>query len=155
MNLILMLLFVFLVVPGSLIIHEIGHLIGARLKNATEIRLIIGSGFPMFQFTLFNVEVVVNIMLIFGSYTSTVRETPFQDNEKILITVLGPVFNGLVAIIFFILYTVFNPDPLFYLIFLFNLWLAVVNIIPYKLGMKQSDGYIVYKILQNKHTKQK
>lgn len=155
MNLIIMLLFVFLVVPGSLIVHELGHLVGAKLKKATTIRLVIGSGLPMFQFTLFNVEVVVNFMLIFGSYTSTVRETPFQDNEKIFITVLGPVFNGLLAIIFLISYVIFNPDPLFYLIILFNLWLAIVNVIPYKLGMKQSDGYIVYKILQNKFTKQK
>lgn len=154
MNVILMILFVFLVVPGSLIAHEIGHAIGAYFKKATTIRLTIGSGLPLFRFTFSRVEVIVNVVFIFGSYTSTVRDKPFESGEKIFISLLGPVINGLLAIIAYVAYDYIIAEPLFYLAFLFNMWLAVINIIPYKLGMKQSDGYIVYKILVNKFTKQ-
>lgn len=147
-------LFILLVVPLSLIIHEIGHIVGAKFKQANHIQLTIGSGKEVSQFTLIGVKITVRIIYIFGTYTATIREVPFNRMEKIIISAMGPLFNGLLATLLYIAYYNMYHHYVLFLAFLFNLWLLCVNLIPYKIGMKQSDGYIIYQMIRLRKKKE-
>lgn len=145
-------IFIAFIVPASLIFHEIGHVVGAKLRRADQIHLTIGIGIKVFETTLFGVRIFFRLIYMLGSYTSTVRTIPLKSNEKIFITLMGPIFNLLLSVIFFYVYKFHIDEPIIFVSCLFNLWLAVMNLIPYKIGMKQSDGYIVYSLIKNKDT---
>lgn len=146
-------LFIVIIVPFSLTIHEIGHAIGAKLRRADGIQLRIGSGKEIFRFTLFGVRVIFCVFYIFGTYTATVREIPFSRRERIFITVMGPLVNGLIAALLYMTYLFLYDNYLLFVAMLFNLWLFLINLIPYRIGERQSDGYIIYQIIRPRKSK--
>lgn len=154
--LVVFLILVFIIAPLSLLFHEVGHLVGAALMGATSIRLTIGLGKPLWQATFANIQIIIRRFFLFNSVTSTVRTEPFTTREKIVITSMGPMFSATLTIIAFIAYNVFVQTDILYLFFLFNLWLLVINLIPFKIGQKQSDGYTILKLIidsfKRKHT---
>lgn len=144
---------IFIIAPISLLFHEIGHVIGASLANASSIRLTIGVGKPLWQGNVQNVQIIIRRLFLINSFTSTVRDEPFRNKEKIIITFMGPIFSGLLAAILYMIHYIFVPANLVYLFFLFNVWLVVINLLPFRIGQKQSDGYTIYKLIWNKGSK--
>lgn len=134
---------VFIIAPLSILFHEIGHLVGASMMRATSIQLTIGIGKPLWYHKYANVNVMIRRFFLMNSVTSTVRTDPFSKREKIVITMMGPLFSGMLTIIAFVAYNVFVPTDILYLFFMFNLWLAIINLIPFKIKQKQSDGYTI------------
>jgi len=151
---IVFLILVFIIAPFSLLFHEIGHLVGATLMRATTVRLMVGLGKPIFETTFGHVQVIIRRFFLMNSVTSTVRTSPFLKREKFMITIMGPLFSGMLTLIAYIAYTVFVPSEILYLFFLFNLWLVIINLIPFKIGHKQSDGYTMC-ILLIQHLKRR
>lgn len=141
------LILVFIIAPVSLLFHEIGHVVGAATMRATSIRLTIGLGKAFWQTSFGNIQIVLRRFFLINSVTATVRDTPFTRREKILITFMGPSFSGLLTIITYVAYSTFVQSELLYLFYMFNLWIVIINLIPFKLGQKQSDGYTISTLL--------
>lgn len=146
-SVVIILILVFIISPFSLLFHEIGHLVGASLMRSTSIQLTIGLGKTLWQTTFANIRIIIRRFFLVNSVTSTVRTTPFTIREKIVITIMGPSFSAMLTIITYIAYHVFVETEILYLFFLFNLWLVIINMIPFKIKQKQSDGYIVLSLL--------
>lgn len=144
------LLLVFFIAPISLLFHEIGHVMGAKWANASSIQLTIGVGKKLWAGSISNLQITVRSLFMINSFTSTTRKNPYQRKEKIMITMMGPLFSGLLAIIIYGVYFIFIPSQMMYIFFLFNLWLVFINVLPFKIGQKQSDGYIIYTLLLKK-----
>lgn len=142
---------IFIIVPGSLFLHELGHLIGAKLMKSDAIQLIIGSGKELAHFSYKNISITINTLLFFGALTKSKRRTAYTTGEKISIAISGPISSGLFGCVFYILYLYF-PNTFIYLLSLFNFWLAISNLCPIKVGKKQSDGYTVYKMILKRYT---
>src|SRR5699024_1811154 len=129
---------------------EIGHVMGAKWANASSIQLTIGVGNKLWAGSISNLQITVRSLFMINSFTSTTRKNPYQRKEKIMITMMGPLFSGLLAIIIYGVYFIFIPSQMMYIFFLFNLWLVFINVLPFKIGQKQSDGYIIYTLLLKK-----
>lgn len=150
MTLILIVYLLLVVSPIGMIIHESGHAFGAKLVKATHITLTIGLGKRIFTFVTRRIKINIHSFYFLGGYTKTSGCNPDTNKNLFWITLFGPISNGLFAVIFYYLNQIF-VSPYINLLFLFNLWLAMVNIIPFKYKGKQSDGYILLRSLQNKN----
>ncbi|MEJ8776835.1 site-2 protease family protein [Pseudogracilibacillus sp. ICA-222130] len=137
---------IFFVAPFSLLIHELGHMFGAVRMKATKIQLSIGTGKKLYEKDEAQFHIIIRRLFLFHYATATVRDQPFTSKEKVVITLMGPVFNGIVAFIFFIIDLFFYEHLGIQLCMLFNFWLFFVNLIPFKIGQKQSDGYTIYRL---------
>lgn len=149
MNIYFLLYLLFIVAPIGTIIHESGHLIGAKIVKADHISLTIGLGKKVGTFTFKNIELNIHAYFFVGGYVRNKRETPYKLLEMLCIIGCGPIHNGVFAAILYFLNSVFLNQYI-HILFLFNLWLALVNIIPFKIKDKQSDGYMIFKILRQK-----
>src|SRR5690625_7926 len=129
-------IFICFIAPFSLLFHEVGHVVGARIMKATSIRLTIGIGKRLWNLQLENVQIIVHRFFLINSLTSTVRDEPFRRTEKIMITMMGPIFSGLLATVFYLLYLLLESNYMMQISFLFNIWLVIINIIPFKIGQK-------------------
>ncbi len=144
------LLLLFFIAPVSLLLHEIGHAVGAKLMHASKINITIGTGKIVFEGSIKGIQIVIRRLFIINSLTSTFRDDPFNKQEKMIISILGPGFSGILAGILYMIYHAFIPSSVLYIFFLFNVWLVFINILPLKIGQKESDGYTIYKILFRK-----
>lgn len=135
------------IAPISLLIHELGHLTGALLMKATSIRLTIGAGNILIEKQFQRVHLLIRKFFIVNSFTSTIREIPFRNREKIFITLMGPIFSSVLAFICYLTYHAIFPHYFIFIAFLFNGWLVIMNLLPYKIGQKQSDGYTICTLL--------
>lgn len=145
---------VIVISPISLFIHEWGHVIGAKFIHAEYIKLSIGMGKPLCRLLCFrNVIIEVNQIFFLGASTESKRNKPLLAKDHILISFMGPLVSLIVAILCYYL-AWFLKDTYLYLTALFNLWLSIINSIPFKFGRRQSDGYTILKWLL-KYTKYK
>lgn len=142
----------FLIAPASLLFHEIGHVIGAKWVQATSIQLTLGMGKELWEGDVGNVTVTVRSLFIINSYTSTMRESPFQKKEKIIISLMGPIFSGVLALCFYGVYIIFIHESTIFIFFLFNLWLFFINLLPFRIGQKESDGYTICRLMITKNS---
>lgn len=149
MTLFLLLFLFFIVAPIGMIIHEFGHAIGAIITKADRVILTIGLGNCMLTFNIKHINVKVHALYFLGGYTKTERRLAYTKTDVFWTTLFGPLNNGLFSLAFYCLYVVFL-NPYIKLLFLFNLWLAVVNLIPFKYKGKQSDGYILLNTIRKK-----
>lgn len=147
---IVILVLIIFIAPFSLLFHEIGHVVGAKLMAASKILLTIGVGKRIFSITFQNIDIHFRRFFLVNSFTSTVRDEPFTNTEKIIITFMGPLFSSILAFIAFGLYYSIYSSIYVYLLFLFNLWLVFINLIPFKIGEKQSDGYMILQMVLQK-----
>lgn len=149
MDIYLFLYLVFIVAPAGAVIHESGHLLGAAVVQAKHISLSIGEGKEIISFSFKRIHITVHLLFFLGGLAQSERETPYKPLEMIWITACGILSSGLFAALFYLMYNTYENAYL-YLFYLFNGWLAVANSIPFKIKDKQSDGYVIYKILQNR-----
>ena len=132
----------FIVAPISTFIHELGHVFGAKTVKAENITLSIGLGRKLMTIPFKRFQLTIHAFFFLGGFVRNKRSVPFDQWEIIRITIFGPLNNGLFAIIFYGIHQFLPNDYILVLLF-FNLWLAIVNIIPFKLWGR--DGFIIFK----------
>lgn len=147
MNFYFLLYLLLIVAPIGTIIHEVGHLIGAKIVKSDQISLSIGLGKRIGSLSFKNVQVNIHLLFFLGGYVSNKREKPYQLLEMICIIGAGPLHNAIYATIFYLISSVFYNQYI-HILFLFNLWLAIINFIPFKIKDKQSDGYTILSLLR-------
>src|SRR5690625_673682 len=140
-------LFVLLIVPFSLFWHELGHLIGAKIVRASYITLTIGIGKQIFKFKFHNITFVVNKLFIINSFIETNRSYSLSNREIIIITILGPISSLVLSLIAYCVYMLIMSNTIIYITFLFNAWIGLINLIPFKWNEQQSDGYTILKMM--------
>jgi len=137
---------IILLAPISLLIHELGHVYGATRMKATKVQLSIGIGSTLFQRDTNKFEIILRRFFLVHYATATVREEPFRRSEKLFITIMGPLFNAICAFSLFLIEYYVYTHLIIQLFMLFNIWLVVMNLIPFKIGQKHSDGYTIYRL---------
>lgn len=136
----------FLVAPVSIVMHEIGHLLGAKIVKADYLNLSIGQGKRLFSFSGETFIITVHALYFLGGETKSKRKQPYKPLDILLITAGGPIVNLLLVFVFYVIYSVY-PFKYILLLILFNLWLGLGNLIPFKIRGKCSDGYIIFKAI--------
>lgn len=131
----------------SLLIHEAGHIIAARLSSACNICLKIGAGKKLFAFRIGRLHVIIHRLFFLQFVTESESAKQYTNSEKIFISFLGPLFSIFFAGICYFLFTAFWDLHVLFFSFLFNLWVAVINLLPFKIGKKSSDGYVIFRLL--------
>lgn len=149
MNIYLLLFLLFFVAPIGTIIHEGGHLLGAKLMKADHMLISIGCGRKLFTVKYSNIQIHIRRFFFIGGLAQNKRDVPYQTIEMIWIIGFGPFLNGVFASLFYLLYCLI-PSEYIYLLFLFNLWLVLINVIPFKVKDKQSDGYMILNLLRKR-----
>lgn len=134
----------FIVSPISTFIHEFGHVYGAKTVKAESITLSIGLGRKLITIPVKRFQLTIHAFFFLGGFVRNRREVPFSRGEMIIITIFGPLNNGIFTLFFYGIYQFFPNQYILVLVF-FNLWLAIVNIIPFKLWGRESDGFIIFR----------
>ncbi|MGE8203387.1 site-2 protease family protein [Heyndrickxia sp. NPDC080065] len=143
------LLFLFIIAPITIVIHELGHALGAWMMRADDIEINIGSGPKLFSLQSKKWTIHFYLLYILGAHTSSQRVPYFSNTEKIVIAILGPLVNGVIGFIIEQWGPV-DASNIWQLFALFNFWLFIMNLIPYRISGKQSDGYTILQTLLNK-----
>ncbi|MGP4107368.1 site-2 protease family protein [Virgibacillus sp. L01] len=149
MNISLLLYLLVVVAPIGTVLHEAGHIIGAKSLNADRMRLTIGSGTIVSTFFIRKIQVTIRAIFFLGGLASSERENMYKPYERIWIALCGPLTNGVIAFILYFLYKAY-PSNYLLLLILFNLWIAIINLVPFRFKEKQSDGYTIVEVLTNK-----
>ncbi|WP_096270505.1 site-2 protease family protein [Paucisalibacillus globulus] len=142
MNTVLLIYLVFIVAPISNLIHELGHMLGAKLARADEITVYIGRGKRIFRLLFHQTEIRFGIAFFTSGLTQSNRKENYHSHEMIYIALLGPLLNALIVFIFYFLYIIL-PNAFILIFILYNAWLCIMNCIPFKIGKQKSDGYII------------
>lgn len=145
----LKLIFLFIVLifaaPICFLVHESGHIAAVKIVKGTDVALHLGRGKIIWQGNWSGIHVTLRQFWFSNSYMASDREPPYTALEKIFIAAMGPFFSLLLAIGLLSAYSVFGKADIFYMLFWFNVWIGAVNLIPFKIGQKQSDGYTICK----------
>ncbi|GGB33889.1 hypothetical protein F3157_04880 [Virgibacillus dakarensis] len=150
MDIYLLLWLVLFTAPVSTMLHELGHVLGAKWAKADSITLSVGAGKKLITFSFKQIQIDVFTLFFLGGSAYSERNIPYKPMEKICISLAGPVSNGLAAAIVCVLFG--SSNVFVQVLILFNIWLAVINIIPFKLNGKQSDGYTIVKTVSQTYT---
>jgi hypothetical protein len=133
-------IFFFVIVPLVHLIHEAGHVFMAKLYDVKGTQIVIGAGPKIFETRIAGTGIRLNCILFLGAYSTNMEEGKLSYNEVVWISAGGPIFNilsiGLVL-------PFWNPFyfSLLNLFFYFSLWIGIVNLIPFKVGTRKSDGW--------------
>jgi len=134
------LLFFYLVVPLVHLIHEAGHVCMAKLHKVKNTEIGIGVGPKIFDFYFKGTKIQLNIIPFLGGYSSNDQAGKLSHKEIALISFGGPLFT-LLSIVFFLPFWTPFQFSFSALFVYFSLWIGIVNLIPFKIGEKQSDGW--------------
>lgn len=138
---------ILIIVPISLLVHELGHLFGAQCLKADRVIISIGTGKKIKRFTMRQMTLDIYFLIMFHAHTHSERNPDFSNKEFAFITAMGPLFSLIFTVFFGVLLFVFNTDVIIYF-FLFNLWLTITNLIPFKFKNQMSDGYLILTLLK-------
>lgn len=140
---------IIIISPLCILIHELGHAVVANLYKAKQIVINLGIGKKFFSLTICNIQMNIHGLFFIGGQISHEKNTAYSNSEIILISLAGPVANLLFASISYGLYILFLKT-IFFIAMYFNLWLFIVNLIPFKIKANKSDGWIILQSLLNK-----
>lgn len=147
MNVLLFLFSFIIVVFIGTLIHEFGHAIGAKLISFQDIKVSIGSGNEIGSFNFIKIEWKIHVLFFLGGFISYETTKEYKPLDIALVAMMGPLFNGLTVFSLYFFTNIYLHNGL-YLFFLFNAWLLIANVIPLKWKEKQSDGYIITKMIR-------
>ncbi|MCG1021696.1 site-2 protease family protein [Sutcliffiella horikoshii] len=134
------LMFFYLVVPLVHLIHEAGHVSMAKLYKVKNTEIGIGVGPKILDFYFKGTRIQLNIIPFLGGYSTNAHTGKLSKKEIALISFGGPLFNLLSIVLMLPFWTPFQFS--FSALFVyFSLWIGIVNLIPFKLGEKRSDGW--------------
>lgn len=146
-----LLLWLIIIAPFSLFWHELGHVFGAKVINATHVTLTIGTGKPIVKRTRSNVTIVIRRLFFFNSSTATKEPYILSNRDKLIITSMGPIYSLVLSLLAYFCIVITMPHLSLYIVCLFNLWIGIINLIPFKINGKSSDGYTILQIIKNKY----
>ncbi|WP_041544168.1 site-2 protease family protein [Oceanobacillus iheyensis] len=155
MNLIDIVVFLFIIAPIITLIHEIGHVSGSFVYKATHIFIHIGFGKPIMKKNIRKLQFNINSFYILGGgsfYHFNYDLLPYQ---RAIIAFLGPLFNIIVFLLLLFQFGIDSENLLISLAIWFNLWLAIVNLIPFKWKEKSSDGLAIWLAIRDIYTNSK
>ncbi|NJW53749.1 DUF2188 domain-containing protein [Salinimicrobium oceani] len=139
----------FLVLPLISILHEAGHVFFAWLMGAKNIRIVVGSGKPIFNRGILEVR-----QYYFWYGFCTFENIERKENlANILIFSGGAFFNLLStgAVIFMVEQEVLEPGMLTYQFTYFSMYYVFFALLPMLYpGGNFSDGKIILELLKNK-----
>ena len=140
-----------IIVPMGTLIHELGHAAAALIAKADSVLLHIGTGKPFKTYVFNRLTIHLHSIFFIGGLTRSERKRTYNPKEKIWIALGGPLSNAIFVVLFILL---FYPthNPFIQLFLLFQAWMLVINIIPFKWKGKKSDGYIIFQTLAEKKT---
>ncbi|MBS4174482.1 M50 family metallopeptidase [Bacillus sp. FJAT-49736] len=144
--------FLLIIAPLTLFIHELGHSIGALLVRSEKIELFIGVGRRLLRLPLGRMSIHIHALFMLGGYTASERNPYYSKAEQIIISLFGPLLNGLLGILGALLLS-YSHSRILLIFILFNLWLCIINLIPYRIGTRHSDGYLVLKTITARNSK--
>lgn len=151
-------LFVYLILiigPIANFWHELGHTVAALLLKTDRVELTLGKGKAFTHFKINTVHITIQNIYFLGGVTNSRRAKAFNHQEKILLALAGPIFSLLLTILSFIGYLYFMHNILL-MSMIYNGWIAFMNLVPFKLKNKKSDGYIAWQaFVQRKNTYKK
>ena len=154
MDLYLILYLIFAVAPISIVLHEFGHAFAARVVNADDIIISIGKGKQCKVIGFNRIQLIFHTVFFLGGLAESRRTEPYKKGELVWIAISGPITNALIAFLIYMLNEMY-PNNYLQLFFSFNIWLAVVNIIPLKVKEKNTDGYMIMKLIFWRSSKEK
>lgn len=154
---ILTILSIFIFIKAAVILHEIGHLVFAKIVGGQPRRLILGNGHEVSRFKIKNLKIIINNSFIGGFAMAIFNTTSFLKWRTIIYTSGGFLLN---IIIVYLFYLAFDYNYLFFITpekidftstFIFtNLLIATLSLIPYQsnyMGVKiSSDGLSLLKL---------
>ncbi|WP_160807159.1 zinc metalloprotease [Virgibacillus salexigens] len=135
-----------LVAPVSIFIHEFGHAIAAWLIGADRIYISIGVGKKGKTVIVGKVHMIIYPLFFLGGVATSEKQPCYTRLEIIFISIFGPFVSGVVVIICWFFYQM-NANSLIQLFLLFNAWLSIINLIPFRYQGKRTDGYVVFNLL--------
>ncbi|MEN1969111.1 site-2 protease family protein [Lentibacillus sp. N15] len=141
MDIYVVLLLIFIIAPISTFVHELGHVFGAKWAKADSIILSLGSGKKIAALSYKQIQFSIHTLFFLGGLAYNKRDKPYKPMEIIWISLCGPIGNGIAATVVFCLVG-FSYGPVRAFV-LFNIWLGLINMIPFRLNGKQSDGYTI------------
>src|SRR5690625_1450741 len=140
MTIYLLAFLIVIVVPIGTFVHELGHGIVATFAKADSVTLYIGFGKRVKTMVFNRFTIHLHLVFFIGGLTESKRTPVYSAKEKALIAMGGPACNAILAVLFIILFYPTN-NPYIQVFILFQAWLMLINIIPYKRKGKNSDGY--------------
>lgn len=152
-----MLLYLFLllivIVPITNFFHEFGHAAVAKMFRIDNVTIHLGSGPELFTLRLFNIMITIHLLFFIGGYSKNTDRKDISAAKQGMIALGGPISNILLTVL---LYSFGNLSyHLLQLAIAFNLWVALMNLLPFKLFGKKSDGYVVMELLYGIMAKRK
>ncbi|MYL48408.1 hypothetical protein GLV98_02890 [Halobacillus litoralis] len=144
-----LLVLIFLVAPLSLFIHELGHLFPGLYFRADQSVLHLGRGKVIGQWRKGGIHVYFHLFFFQGAYSVNERKRPFKDFEEAWISIGGPLFNAITAFVLFLWFKEQGGNVL-RISFLFNMYLALMNLVPFSIKGKDSDGYRLWSIVKRR-----
>ncbi|MFQ3542923.1 site-2 protease family protein [Halobacillus rhizosphaerae] len=135
---------IFIAAPVSLLIHELGHVTVALFLGAENSLISLGSGQEILKGRIGKLDFRIHLFLFHGAYSLNENKQSFTNSQQALISMGGPVMNVcLSAALYFT--GISQLSVLLHWLFLFNLYLAVVNLVPISIKGRKSDGYRIVK----------
>lgn len=126
--------------PLSLFLHECGHVLPALWFQADQSHLSLGSFKKLCSLRVYRVHIHIHALFFHGAHSINERSIEFTKKEKACISIGGPLMNGMISCIGFLLGT--ELSSFHYELFIwFNAYLAIVNSIPFRIRRRESDGY--------------
>ncbi|SEA59613.1 hypothetical protein SAMN05421743_10652 [Thalassobacillus cyri] len=138
------------VAPLGILIHELGHAIPAVLLGRGEAVLHIGTGSVVIRAKWGKFQLRVYRLFFLGGHTESCCNESFNRWQKGVVSLGGPCLN---LFVFLLSYSFLRIEWL-HIFMLYNLYLAVFNLIPYSWKGKYSDGYRFFQILLNKQSEE-
>lgn len=138
----------------SVLAHESGHLLCAKIVGAKPKRMVLGKGYKIFSAKWLGIKIILNSKFSMGLATAAFKNLKFIRLKLLFYYLGGVLVNFLIAGIMYLLFdfnfNVVDEINLPSLILFTNLLLGIFALIPYKIrseGRKlSSDGLSVLKL---------
>jgi hypothetical protein len=146
-----LLFFLLIGAPISIGLHEFGHALGAYIFKSDYIYFTVGNGRKLLSLNKGRIYIAIHTLIFLGGHVTYNRKRQYTRVEQIIISLGGPFCNGIIAFLCWQLKIMENDSLRIF--FWFNIWLAVVNLLPFRFRDKKSDGYICFELLVNNRQK--
>lgn len=152
----------YLLIRAKTIIHEAGHLLGARAVGGIPKRMVLGIGHETYRTELFGIKIILNSILT-GGYAMAILDNQSNIKLRYFVYIFGGVLlNVLIALLFYFL---LGFDPKFLTgengvdiasAIIFTNALGIINLLPFytsAYGMKTpTDGLAILKLIGKSKT---
>ncbi|WP_261133852.1 site-2 protease family protein [Bacillus sp. Marseille-Q3570] len=146
----IVLLIVLVLFPLATFIHELGHYLTARLTGLKDSRMQLGIGPRVLHINNQFLCIEYRLFYFIGAHTLSGEMDETSSLNRFLITLNGPLINAVTAFFIFGFYPMDFSSILDKALSIFayiNIWIAIGNLLPYKIKGRKSDGFILLESL--------